>query len=698
MTSKNSFLVNLKQNAVRRTWSILLFAIMFFFLLPVILMLNFSSLIKYADGQQLSVQMLNSFKDVAVLNPFIMVVTVIFAVIAAIHGFSYLYSRKKTDMYLSVPVSIEKRFAVIFINSILMYVVPYFIFLVITIIIAGTYGVSDAYTIKMAFVSFGVNTLFYLAVYAVTVIAVMLTGNLPVSVLGAATLLCYENGVKMLLLSMFSNYFKTYTQYSDGEFFKTWFSPVGIFFLFQGDFSSAIRESQSVLPIVQKAALHLAVLIIAYIVIAFLLYKARPSESCGKSMSFKKSKKVIKRFIMVPVALVFLLFFESASGGSLGGAVFGLVAGILLCHCVMQAIYEQDLKAAFKDKRSIIYTAVIAGFIFALFKFDITGYDKYVPDENKLVSGTISLDTPFGNRASFYDDEYNNVTGDHYRFSKMNVTDKSLLCDIAYTASQEIDNYSKGYSYNDNPYTITATMKYTLSNGKDVYRNIYFNYKENEELLNRIFNDVNFKENYIQLFDSVFAKYESLYKIRYSNDFITESLEENINSELINAYKKDFINMSFSDVDNTLASGYLEVFAIVYNDSVNGGSQNTGSNDTTNVYYEFPVFDSFENTKAVLAKQGIDINAKVGKEDILSITVYNYIDDTEPVEITDTDQMEEILDNVYARSQAYFSAVDSTVSNDYDVDILIKPEKYNGYYAVNCGFKNGYVPDFTKQN
>ena len=156
--------------------------------------------------------------------------------------------------------------------------------------------------------------------------------------------------------------------------------------------------------------------------------------------------------------------------------------------------------------------------------------------------------------------------------------------------------------------------------------------------------------------------------------------------------------MSFSDVDNTLASGYLEVFAIVYNDSVNGGSQNTGSNDTTNVYYEFPVFDSFENTKAVLAKQGIDINAKVGKEDILSITVYNYIDDTEPVEITDTDQMEEILDNVYARSQAYFSAVDSTVSNDYDVDILIKPEKYNGYYAVNCGFKNGYVPDFTKQN
>lgn len=115
----------------------------------------------------------------------------------------------------------------------LMYVVPYIIFLIITIIIAGTYGVKDAYIIKMAFVSFGINTLFYLAVYAVTSIAVMLTGNLPVTVLGTGTLLCYENGVKILLLSMFSNYFeKLDSPFSDEKFLKTWFSPLGFIFKF----------------------------------------------------------------------------------------------------------------------------------------------------------------------------------------------------------------------------------------------------------------------------------------------------------------------------------------------------------------------------------------------------------------------------------------------------------------------------------
>lgn len=695
MTSKNSFLVNIKQNAVRRTWSILLFAISFFFVLPVTLMVNFSSLLKYTEEQFLAKQMLSSFKSVVVLNPFIMMATVIFAIIAAIHGFSYLYSRKKTDMYLSVPVSIEKRFAAIFINSVLMYVVPYIIFLIITIIIAGTYGVKDAYIIKMAFVSFGINTLFYLAVYAVTSIAVMLTGNLPVTVLGAGTLLFYENGVKFLLLGMFSNYFKTYSPFSDDVFYKTWFSPIGIFVKHQIDFADKLRENLNVMPLIEKTALHMLILFAVYIVIAFLLYKARPIEACSKSMAFKKSKNVIKRLIMIPVALVFSLFFESASGGSLGGAIFGLAAGIVLCHCVIQAIYEQDLKAAFKDKRSVVYIAVIAGFIFAVFKFDIVGYDKYIPNENKLVSGTISLDMPFGNRASFYNGDYDNVTADNYRFNNMNIIDKSLLCDIAYTASQEIDNYNKGYGSDDNPYTISATMKYNLSNGKSVYRNIYFDYKENEELLNRIFADINFKENYLQLFDSIFANNESLYEIRYSNDFITETLPNSVNSEFINAYKKDFIDMSFSDVDDTLASGYLEMYAIIKNDNAD---ENSGMDDTINIYYEFPVFDSFENTKALLDREGININQKADKEDVFSITVYNYEDNTPPIEITDKEQIGEILDCVYSRNQGYYSAVNFGLNENYDVDITFKPEKYNGYYYVNCGFKEGMVPDFIKQN
>ncbi len=193
----------------------------------------------------------------------------------------------------------------------------------------------------------------------------------------------------------------------------------------------------------------------------------------------------------------------------------------------------------------------------------------------------------------------------------------------------------------------------------------------------------------------MFQNNTDIFEIKYSNDFITENVDSSINSEFINAYKKDFIDMTFSDVENTLASGYLEMYAVIKNDNA---GENSGMDNSINIYYEFPVFDSFENTKAVLQKQGIDINERVSKEDVFSVTVYDYVNNTEPIEITDADQIEEILDAVYARSEVYFSAVNSHYNNDYDVDISIKPEKYNGYYNIGCGFKNGHVPDFIKQN
>ena len=70
-------------------------------------------------------------------------------------------------------------------------------------IIAGTYGVTNPYIIKMAFVNFGINVVYYLAIYFITVIAVMMTGNLPVTGLAAGVFLGYENGVKFLLLGFF---------------------------------------------------------------------------------------------------------------------------------------------------------------------------------------------------------------------------------------------------------------------------------------------------------------------------------------------------------------------------------------------------------------------------------------------------------------------------------------------------------------
>ena len=99
MTSKSSFLVNLRTNARRRTWNTVLFATGFFFLLPVSLFISLSSTVKYTEQQYLAERLTDVFKSLMILNPFTVMATIVFAVIAAIHGFSYLYSKKKVDMY-----------------------------------------------------------------------------------------------------------------------------------------------------------------------------------------------------------------------------------------------------------------------------------------------------------------------------------------------------------------------------------------------------------------------------------------------------------------------------------------------------------------------------------------------------------------------------------------------------------------------
>ena len=71
MTSKNSFLVNLRINARRRTWNTALFAVGFFFLMPVSLMLNLSSTVKYSAEERLAESLIEAFRNVIVMNPFI---------------------------------------------------------------------------------------------------------------------------------------------------------------------------------------------------------------------------------------------------------------------------------------------------------------------------------------------------------------------------------------------------------------------------------------------------------------------------------------------------------------------------------------------------------------------------------------------------------------------------------------------------
>ncbi|MDE7404853.1 MAG: hypothetical protein K2M81_07090, partial [Lachnospiraceae bacterium] len=145
MTSKSSFLVSMKENNKRRLWVWIISALAFMLALPALAALTLNTISRrhqwvaenYGStvaGQIIHEKLVNSMCGILGLNVGFVFLTAAIALVSAVQGFSYLYSRKKIDFYMGMPVKRKKRFLVIWANGILLYFLPYLAGLVITML------------------------------------------------------------------------------------------------------------------------------------------------------------------------------------------------------------------------------------------------------------------------------------------------------------------------------------------------------------------------------------------------------------------------------------------------------------------------------------------------------------------------------------------------------------------------------------
>ena len=120
MTSKNLFWAKWMENVRRRGWTFALCFVGLFIQMPVVTWIELSSEKSYlnsliAQGAQAALidasrmRMQSLVARAAGFGAWYPIVAGCFAVLFAIQGFSFLYSRKKMDLYMSVPVSVPKR-------------------------------------------------------------------------------------------------------------------------------------------------------------------------------------------------------------------------------------------------------------------------------------------------------------------------------------------------------------------------------------------------------------------------------------------------------------------------------------------------------------------------------------------------------------------------------------------------------------
>lgn len=116
-----------------------------------------------------------------------------------------------------------------------------------------------------------------------------------------------------------------------------------------------------------------------------MLYRIYPSESAGNALAFKFTPPVFKVLISIPTAVFISLLVKSFIGasGTKWIIILSMLAIVLLCGLI-EFIYWQDLKMLLKGWRSSVIAIGFVAVLLAVFQFDFTGYDTYLPKEEKL--------------------------------------------------------------------------------------------------------------------------------------------------------------------------------------------------------------------------------------------------------------------------------------------------------------------------
>lgn len=695
MTSKNLFFSLCKEELKRKMWCLVMASVGLFFALPVIAVLGFST----AKAQNFAIKdMINDFTNIiGAHNGAVTLMVIAFAVIIGVSAFSYLASKNKIDLFHSIPVKREMLFTVNFVTGAFIFIVPYFVNFVITLVIAKINGCFVGTVVTVALKTFIINILGFWLIYITAVLAVVLTGNLIVSMLGIAVF--YGYGFLVI---------QTLTAYKYAFFNTVGYSDNSLSYELMGKFASFSPLAAYIKVGTEAATLNMVnaviyLLIPAVIItgLTLILYKYRASEAAGSAMAFKVTKLPIKVLITIPAAMLVGIFFRSLSYGMNDAwLIFGLITGLILVNGLIDVIYDFDIKAVFRNIKQIVIPAVILAVIVAVFRFDLTGYDKYMPSENEFESAAVSIqgvdeyvqymdlekiasqsgEYSYTEKADYifenmkytnYDDIYNLVEQ-----GMKNIKERNTEIYTQETEATESEYYNSGQIGT----SVNVNIEYNLKNGQKAYRTCPVDILKDKELLDKIYSSSEYKEGAYPLYK---IEAEKLSKFSYVTEFGDDniSMTQEEQQKLIETYREEFKNVTFEQLLQTTPVGQINC------------SYNDESGNTT---YEIKlyVYASFNKTLALLNKYGVDTDMTDKYDSIKSVRIYDvYSEDSENTfaEYKDTKEIKEILKNTIPSYQIWGN--ETIIQPDTRIEIRVSDKDMfvdNGHYFY---YKNNTIPD-----
>ena len=726
MTSRSLFFKYMKENTKQRIWNLTLVLLLCFFAFPVTTALWSSTAFRpenlnsslpadlaLAQAQRdFTRDMLRMYSMKGGALAFMLTIA---AVVLAASGFAYLHSKKKTDFYHSLPIRREMLYAVTCLNGFLYMAVAYLGFLTIAAVMIRVKGVPfDWGSLYLASVE---HLCFFALVYMTAILSMLLTGNLVVGLLGTGVLFSWGPVICMTISAYFSEYFTTF--YGDDSFLlalseRT--SPVAWY----------VKACMSSQP--GRMALWAMLAAAVLFLLGMLLYRRRPSEAAGHAMAFPITEPIIRFLIAVPSSLLLGAMFHSMMYED-GWTVFGLVCGLLLVSCIIEIIYHFDFKSLFAHKRQLLVSAVFVGVVFAIFRFDLFGYDRYLPATEKLASGGIYCDLLDPDATSQYHStvEYTEgwygVTFDAMPSStladEMQISDDQgleLLHTIAaqgvHDAAQARDRFLRGggrsYDLEEGDEAFhNVTIAWHLRNGRTVYRSYRVNVSGVRAALESVYDLDAYKT---AMYPVLSLSADDVAGINYKEEDECSHVKlagADVKAALLAAYQEELKALTSETRAHEMPIAEIQ-FKTNEQQALIQKLRDEGGNYTLfNHYYYYPIYPSFTKTIALLRACGVEVGGTVTPEKTASITLsyqgvavseeemapadtelgqrqrkYLSDDSREMLTVTDPEQIREILAASASHSVVSLNPLTET---DCGMEIVVDMKRSDTKFTVNVG-------------
>lgn len=668
-----------KEQARQTLWMLALFAVVFALAIPIRLFMNMDGW-DWENAQQLLGDSMQTRTILLLMDDMLHMAVIASAVFAGIYQFYYLHSAKQIDFYYSFPIKKQQYYMSKSVISYGYFFLSYTVMTLLGMLVLNGFGMCTGLSVKYMAITYLIDQLSFLLVYFTTAIAMMLTGRLVVGICGSAVLL----GMGLLLFRIVRGYqeifFTTYILNGQRLFasYLQYLSPPYLGCGLRNAFSLGYVEESSVSLFVGVVLLLAAAGIVGLFFLGRLLILRRPAEAAGQSMAFPWPARIIHMVLTVVGSLMAgLLIRTMAYSKYRFWLMLGIVCSAILIYGIIQFIYTLDIRKTLQYKWQLPVAMACSILVAAVFAWDLTGYDSYLPKEDDLAY--VSVKDENVNATSSYNVYYNGFTvdtGDYYLNHIKMACDSQIYEFLQSLVSGHMD-------WNENKknveYTHNLTVRYTLENGRQADRRYTFDLDALRAEYEKILDHEEFRASVYPVMGD-FVRDENIYQLNLNyagemNQIFNKNDPKRL--EFLDVYKKEFAKIQGKQLVEE-----VPLASIIYW---------YGEEESSNEGY-LPIYESSTETLAYLRDIGIDIKPVFTVENISEIIIYDYRNaeasedgDLKEIVLTDKGDIEEMIPYLLD-----YDMNSSWQKIAYAVSAEVTYQGVNGYQIKrSCGLKSG---------